>query len=132
MATAVLSRIGQIAIRVRDVERAITTYRDRLGLPFLFQAPAIAFFQAGEIWLYLTTAVEPGFDHPASLLYFDVEDIGAAYQSLKERGIAFRSEPHAVHREPGRELWLADFEDGEDNVFALRQWVSRAPGSATE
>ncbi len=118
-----LGRIGQIAIRVRDVDRAIATYRDRLGLPFLFRAPGLAFFQAGEVWLYLTTvSSEPDFDHPASVLYFDVADIEAAHAALRSRGIVFRAAPHAVHREPTRALWLADFEDGEGNVFALREW----------
>ncbi len=118
-----LSKIGQIAVRVRDVDRAIATYKDRLGLPFLFRAPGLAFFLAGDVWLYLTTvSSEKEFDHPASVLYFDVPDIQAAHEALRGRGIAFRSAPHAVHREARRELWLADFEDGEDNVFALRMW----------
>ena len=34
-----LSQIGQIAVPVRDVERAIAFYRDVLGMRFLFQAP---------------------------------------------------------------------------------------------
>lgn len=126
MAGARLGKIGQIAVRVRDLERAIATYRDVLGLPFLFQYPGMAFFQAGDLWLYLTTQVEPGFDHPTSLLYFDVDDIAAVHAALTAGGIRFRSAPHAVHREPTRELWLADFEDGEDNVYALRQWKAVA------
>ncbi len=118
-----LSKIGQISVRVRDVDRAIATYRDRLGLPFLFRAPGLAFFQAGDVWLYLTTvSSEKEFDHPSSVLYFDVADIQAAHEALRGRGITFRTAPHVVHREPTRELWLADFEDGEDNVFALRAW----------
>jgi len=116
------TRIGQIAIRVRDVERAIATYRDRLGLKFLFRAPGLAFFECGDIWLYLTTVGEGELDHPASILYFDVTDIDATYEVLRGRGVTFKQGPHSVHREPTRELWLADFEDGEDNVFALRMW----------
>lgn len=34
-----LSRIGQIAVNVKDVDRAVAFYRDVLKLPFLFQAP---------------------------------------------------------------------------------------------
>jgi catechol 2,3-dioxygenase-like lactoylglutathione lyase family enzyme len=122
-ASFALSRIGQIAIRVRNLERAITFYRDALGLPFLFQAPDLAFFQAGGVWLMLTTVVgEPEFDHPASILYFDVDDIEAAHHTLRARGVVFRTLPHAIHRAEGRELWLADFLDGEDNTFAIRSW----------
>ena len=33
------SGVGQIAIPVTDLERAVTFYRDVLGLRFLFRAP---------------------------------------------------------------------------------------------
>ena len=33
-----ISRIGQIAINVHDLDRATAFYRDILGLPFLFSA----------------------------------------------------------------------------------------------
>ena len=39
-----LSRIGQIAIVVHDVERATAYYRDVLGMRFLFAFPGLAFF----------------------------------------------------------------------------------------
>ncbi len=121
-----LSKVGQISIRVRDVDRATALYRDVLGLKFVFAFPGMAFFDAAGTWLYLTDQVEPEFDHPSSILYFDVEDILAAHAALVERGVRFRTAPHRVHREPTRELWLADFEDGEDNLFALREWKAVA------
>jgi methylmalonyl-CoA/ethylmalonyl-CoA epimerase len=34
-----LERIGQIAVNVHDLERAIRFYRDTLGMRFLFEAP---------------------------------------------------------------------------------------------
>ena len=34
-----LSRIGQIFVNVKDLDRAIAFYRDTLGMTFLFQAP---------------------------------------------------------------------------------------------
>jgi catechol 2,3-dioxygenase-like lactoylglutathione lyase family enzyme len=44
-AEVALSRIGQIAVLVRDADRAVRFYRDTLGLRLLFQAPpALAFF----------------------------------------------------------------------------------------
>jgi methylmalonyl-CoA/ethylmalonyl-CoA epimerase len=122
MAFSGLAKVGQISIRVRDVERAIAFYRDALGMRFVFAFPGMAFFDCSGTWLYLTDKVEPEFDHPSSILYFDVTDIEAAHAAMVERGVTFRSAPHQVHREPTRALWLADFEDGEDNLFALREW----------
>lgn len=117
-----LSKIGQIAIIVRDMERATAFYRDVLGLKFLFAAPNLAFFDAGGTWLMLSPPELPEFDHPSSILYFDVDDIVAVHAAFKKKGVEFRTEPHVVHRDGSRELWLADFRDGEGNTFCLRQW----------
>jgi catechol 2,3-dioxygenase-like lactoylglutathione lyase family enzyme len=42
-----LGKIRQIAITVKDLERAIVFYRDALGIPFLFRVPNLAFFDCG-------------------------------------------------------------------------------------
>ena len=34
-----ISRIGQIFVNVKDLDRAISFYRNVLGMQFLFQAP---------------------------------------------------------------------------------------------
>jgi methylmalonyl-CoA/ethylmalonyl-CoA epimerase len=114
-----LSRIHQISMRAHDVERAVRFYRDTLGLPFLFMAPPrLAFFDCDGVRLMLSTP-EPGFDHPGSVVYFFVEDIGVTHDALSSRGVTFRSEPHKIATLADREVWLADFEDSEGNVLAL-------------
>ena len=120
--TPVLQGIGQIAVRATDLPRAVRFYRDVLGLTYLFEAPGLAFFQCGGIHLMLSGAESSEFDHAASVLYFDVADIQAAYRSLIERGVRFRDEPHIVHRAGDRNLWMAFFDDSEGNVFAIRCW----------
>jgi methylmalonyl-CoA/ethylmalonyl-CoA epimerase len=118
-----LRRIGQMAINVHDLERAVAFYRDALGLPLLFRAPPdLAFFDVGGVWLMLSPPDQPEFDHPSSILYFDVDDILAAHDTLKGRGVSFRDAPHRIHAEAGRELWLVAFDDTEGNTFALRSW----------
>ncbi|MGE5814091.1 MAG: VOC family protein [Acidobacteriota bacterium] len=114
-----LSRILQISMRTHDVERAVRFYRDTLGLPFLFSAPpSLAFFDCNGVRLMLSTP-EPGFDHPGSILYFAVEDIRHMHDTLRSRGVAFRTEPHKIATLADREVWLADFEDSEGNTLAL-------------
>ena len=118
-AAGALSRIHQISMRTHDVERAVRFYRDTLGLPFLFAfPPRLAFFDCNGVRLMLSTP-EPGFDHPGSVLYFAVDDIRAMHDTLKSRGVAFRSEPHKIATLADREVWLADFEDTEGNNLAL-------------
>lgn len=119
-----LSRIGQIAIPVKDLAAAVAFYRDTLGMRFLFQAPpALAFFDCGGIRLMLDAAAEEEFDHPASILYYKVEDIRAAHETLRARGVEFVSEPHEVARMPDHVLWMAFFRDSARNVLALMSEV---------
>lgn len=114
-----LSRIHQISMRAHDVERATRFYRDTLGVPFLFAAPPrLAFFDCGGVRLMLSTP-EAEFDHPGSVLYFAVDNIQATHESLKAKGVAFRTEPHKIATLADREVWLADFEDSEGNTLAL-------------
>jgi len=130
MTSPLLSSIGQIAIRVVDLDRAIATYRDRLGLRFLFRAPpALAFFECNGVRLMLSPS-EPGeFDHAASILYFSVQDIEAVHAELSRRAVTFRSAPHPIADLGDRVLWLSDFEDGEGNVFALMAEIPKAAAS---
>jgi methylmalonyl-CoA/ethylmalonyl-CoA epimerase len=118
-----LVSIGQIAINVTDVARAVRFYRDVLGIPFLFEAPpSLAFFRCGDVSLMLGPAESAEFDHPSSVLYFNSHDIAASHTALRERGVKFRDEPHKVHAAGGRELWMAFFDDSEGNILAIQQW----------
>jgi len=121
-----LSRIGQIAIVVKDVDRATAFYRDILGMRFLFAYPGLAFFDCDGVRLMLSKAEKPEFDHPSSVLYFRVPDIQAAYQGLRARQVKLEDEPHIVARMPDHDLWMCFFRDPDENVFALMAEVSKA------
>jgi predicted enzyme related to lactoylglutathione lyase len=114
-----LSRIHQVSMRATDLNRAVAFYRDVLGLTLLFAAPPqLAFFDCGGVRLMLSLP-EPGFDHPGSVLYFNVDDITAAHQRLASRGVMFKTAPHKIATLADREVWLADFSDTEGNTLAL-------------
>jgi methylmalonyl-CoA/ethylmalonyl-CoA epimerase len=118
------SRIGQIAVVVRDLDRAVAFYRDTLGMRFLFQAPPkLAFFDCGGVRLMLDVPEEEEFKHPASILYYKVDDIKATWAALRDRGVEFRDEPHMVARMPDHELWMTFFRDTEGNTLALMSEV---------
>lgn len=114
-----LTSIGQIAINVQDLERAVACYRDALGIPFLFQVPNMAFFQCEATRLMLALPEQPQYDHPSSILYFRVDDVARAHEVLERRGIEFVAEPRVVHRTDSTELWMAFFHDSEGNTLAL-------------
>ena len=120
-----LSRIGQIAINAHDVDRATAFYRDVLGLPHLFRAGLLSFFDCGGVRLMLDKAEKPEFDHPSSILYFQVGDILAAHKRLKESGAKFEDEPHVIAQMPKYDLWMTFFRDSENNLLALMSEVPR-------
>jgi catechol 2,3-dioxygenase-like lactoylglutathione lyase family enzyme len=115
-----LSTIGQIAMAVKDLPRAVAFYRDSLGLRFLFEAPpGLAFFDCGGVRLMIEVPPDKEFDHPGSVLYFKVDDIDSSYAELKARGVDFRDTPHLIAKMPDHELWMAFLRDGEGNTLAL-------------
>ncbi len=114
-----ISQIGQIAIAVKDLPRAVAFYRDILGLPFLFEASGMAFFDCGGVRLMLSVPESPEFDHAASLIYYKVPDIGQAAAALRARGAVFERDPHVVARMPGYDLWMAFLRDPERNLLAI-------------
>jgi catechol 2,3-dioxygenase-like lactoylglutathione lyase family enzyme len=118
--------VGQIAIRVHDVDRAVAFYRDILGLPLLFTAGKLAFFNCGGVRLMLDVPEKPEFDHPSSILYLVVPNITAVHHRMKERGVKFEDEPHVIARMPDHDLWMTFFRDSEENVLALMCEVPRA------
>jgi predicted enzyme related to lactoylglutathione lyase len=115
-----LGKIGQIAVMVRDLERATAFYRDKLGVKFLFNAPPqMAFFDCDGIRLMLGVPERADLAHAASILYFKVPDIDEAYQALSAQGVVFEGKPTLIAPMQTYDLWLAEFRDSENNVLAL-------------
>lgn len=121
-----LDRIGQIYITAHDLDRATTYYRDVLGMKFLFQVPNMSFFDCGGIRLMLGKPESSEFDHPASILYYAVDDIQSAHESLLSRGVEFKSAPHKVADLGSKELWIGFFEDSEGNTVGLMSEIPKS------
>ena len=119
MKNLAVESIGQIAVNVKDVPRAVAFYRDVIGLPLLFESNGLAFFQCGETRLLLSLPEKKEFDHPCSVLYFKVKDLPSTVITMKEAGAAFIDEPHMVGKMGDIEIWMAFFKDGEGNTHAV-------------
>ena len=112
--------IGQIGVTVDDLGKATAFYRDALGLKHLFDAPpAMSFFACGEVRLMLSRPERPDAERFAGAIYFKVEDIHAARDSLAGRGVTFEAEPRLLAKMPDHELWMAFFRDPSRNLLAL-------------
>ena len=123
-----ITGVRQVAVTVRDVERAKAFYRDMLGLTHLFDIPSAAYFDCGGLRIMLGTAEKPEHEHLSSVLYYLVDDIHAAWAALMARGVRAENPPHFLARMPDHDLWMAFFYDTEDNFLALMSEVPRTDG----
>jgi methylmalonyl-CoA/ethylmalonyl-CoA epimerase len=123
-----LNKIGQIALHADDLNRAVAFYRDTLGMRFLFQVPpGLAFFDCGGIRVMLDAVEEKDTsERLSSLVYYNVADINATYETLVSRGVTFDSKPHLIAKMPDHELWMAFFRDSEKNLVGLMSEVRAA------
>lgn len=120
-----LFTIGQIAVNAHDLERAVDFYRDQLGMKHLFSVPPkMAFFDCDGLRLMLSLPEKPEFDHPSSILYFKVDNIQQAAQTLTDRGVQFEEPPVFVANMGAYDLWMAFFRDSENNHLALMSEVA--------
>ena len=124
--TVGISRIGQIAINIKDLDRATEFYRDVMGLPLLFSTGKLTFFDCGGVRLMLSAPEKPEFDHPSSIIYFAVPDIKVAHEQMLGGGARFEDEPHLIAKMPDHDLWMTFFRDSEGNLLGLMSEVKRA------
>lgn len=113
-----LAQIGQIAVPVGDIERAIAFYRDTLGMRFPFQAPpGLGFFDCAGVRLMLDAPARARNETCSSVIYYKVPDLQAAFEALSARGVRFEAKPHLIAKLPDHELWMAFFRDPDGNFW---------------
>jgi predicted enzyme related to lactoylglutathione lyase len=122
-------RFAQVGLSTRDLDRAKRFYGETLGLPFLFEAGNMLFFQAGggvRLMVGLMAEGRPiGGSIGGSMLYFDAPDIDAAGPALEDRGVKFLGPAVVVQRTETHELKLREFLDPDGNPLALMGAVAR-------
>jgi methylmalonyl-CoA/ethylmalonyl-CoA epimerase len=113
------THVAQIAIPIRDLDRAKRFYGEALGLTHLFDAPpGLAFYKCGETRLMLSPPEGPE-TAAASIVYYSVPDAAEAQRSLAAAGTIFEGDAHFIARVGDREVWLAIARDSEGNMLGL-------------
>jgi predicted enzyme related to lactoylglutathione lyase len=117
-----ISAIGQIAITVSDVQKALGFYRDILGLPFLFSPSSeLAFLKAGEVRLMLSTPQGVGQIGANSILYFKTSNIETTHAEIIAQGATNERAPQLAAKMPDHELWLSFIRDPDGNLLGLME-----------
>ncbi|MGE8205904.1 VOC family protein [Heyndrickxia sp. NPDC080065] len=119
METNTIQKVGQIGVPVKNLDHAISFYKDKLGLTLLFNTDNMAFFDCNGLRLLLSLPEKEEFAYSSSVIYFQVEDIKKSYEDLVSKGVTFIDEPHLVAKMGQTETWMAFFHDSEKNTHAL-------------
>jgi predicted enzyme related to lactoylglutathione lyase len=120
--SAQVTSIGQIAITVQEMSRAVAFYRDTLGLKYLFEATGMAFFDCNGVRLMLSMSEKPDSTY-GSILYYKTDDIEAAAAGMRDQGVQFEAPPRMIAKMPDHDLWMAFLRDTEGNLLALMSEV---------
>lgn len=117
-----IQSIGQIAITVSDVEKALVFYRDILGLTFLFRpSENLAFLQSGETRIMLSTPQGAGEIGKNSILYFKTKDIESFFDDCVTKGATEERKPQFVAKIPDHDLWIGFLKDVDGNIVGLME-----------
>jgi catechol 2,3-dioxygenase-like lactoylglutathione lyase family enzyme len=112
-----LTQVSVVMLGVQDVARALGFYRDKLGLEVQRQIPGFAFLNGGGITLCLSEpAVKArGQVAGAGEVVFSVQDVGAAYEALKGKGVQFTHQPRSITPTAR----VANFDDPDGNHLSI-------------
>ena len=117
-----INRIKQIAVAVNDLDESIAFYQNILGAKFVakYDPPGLGFFDFEGVRLLLEKGALTG------TIYFWVDDIDLAYETLQDKGVTFDQAPHLIFPDDegvfgakGGEEWMAFFKDPAGNVLGL-------------
>jgi methylmalonyl-CoA/ethylmalonyl-CoA epimerase len=114
-----IQKVGQIAVPIKNLDRAVQFYKEILGLPHLFSSNGLAFFDCNSLRLLLSVPENNEYAQSSSIIYFQVENIHASYEELVRKEVTFIDEPHLIAKMGQTETWMAFFKDSEDNTHAL-------------
>jgi catechol 2,3-dioxygenase-like lactoylglutathione lyase family enzyme len=112
-----LPPVSMIMLGVRDLEKSISFYRDRLGIDVRQRIPGFAFLDSGALTIVLSEPLAKNVSPLAGAteVIFSVNDVRASYEALKNQGVEFSQEPRNV----SGPMWAANFRDPDGHLLTL-------------
>ncbi|OLB22733.1 MAG: hypothetical protein AUH15_05565 [Acidobacteriales bacterium 13_2_20CM_55_8] len=104
-----LPPVSMIMLGVRDLEKSLSFYRDRLGIDVRQRIPGFAFLDSGALTIVLSEPLAKNVSPLAGAteVIFSVNDVRASYEALKDQGVEFSQAPRNV----SGPMWAANFRD---------------------
>ena len=112
-----LPPVSMIMLGVRDLEKSLSFYRDRLGIDVRQRIPGFAFLDSGALTIVLSEPLAKNVSPLAGAteVIFSVNDVRASYEALKNQGVEFSQEPRNV----SGPMWAANFRDPDGHLLTL-------------
>ena len=112
-----LPPVSMIMLGVRDLEKSVSFYRDRLGIDVRQRIPGFAFLDSGALTIVLSEPLAKNVSPLAGAteVIFSVNDVRASYEALKAQGVEFSQEPRNV----SGPMWAANFRDPDGHLLTL-------------
>ena len=121
---ASILKVGQVAITVSNVPRALAFYRDILNLEFLFSpSDELAFLSASNVRIMLSTPQGSGTVGANSVLYYQIEGIEKAFEEWQKAGATVEREPALTAKMPDHDLWMGFLRDPDNNLVGIMEEV---------
>jgi catechol 2,3-dioxygenase-like lactoylglutathione lyase family enzyme len=118
-------RISQVILRVADLGRSLSFWRDAVGFTETMSFEAFSFLDGGAIGLVLNETPTPVRDETWTEIVMEFDDVRAAYEELSGRGVPFEIELRPVTSDGERDLLAAHFRDPDGHVASVTGWVTR-------
>jgi catechol 2,3-dioxygenase-like lactoylglutathione lyase family enzyme len=112
-----LPPVSMIMLGVRDLEKSLSFYRDRLGIDVRQRIPGFAFLDSGALTIVLSEPLAKNVSPLAGAteVIFSVNDVRASYEALKDQGVEFSQAPRNV----SGPMWAANFRDPDGHLLTL-------------
>jgi lactoylglutathione lyase len=117
-----LSTLSYAILYVKNVAKSVPFYRDTLGIKVKMESPDWVEFETGAttLALHAEEKLASHKDPHGVTMCFSVDDLIGTYESLKQSGIKFSSEPKAVCEPFGDQVpSCAEFEDLDGNKLSI-------------
>lgn len=115
-------RASHVILRVRDMDRAVAFYRDRVGLAVLSRSPNMSYLDAGSIRLALNAVPDLPEDRSMTEVVFEVDNVRVAYAQMHARSVPFEVEPRVVTQDGARSLVATHFRDPDGHLVSIAGW----------